>query len=229
MMKKMDDKAQGSNLIMLMIFIFMIFFVFGNPSVQNAMLSFGDAVFYPIIGFGGAYPILTLFSAGLLVVVLSSTLTNFFTDWKKMGQSQETSKSFQKELQKARREGNTNRVQKLMKMQPEIFKKQQEASGGMMKPMLFLMVFIWPIFIWLRGDAYTGMGFLSNLDHFYFTVPWANNVSVFTKPFLMQAWLWLYLIFSMIVGQVIRQGIKYLSWSDWWKNTKKRIKPSFIK
>ena len=158
-----------------------------------------------------------MFFAGLLVVLLSSSLTNFFTDWKKMGESQEISKAFQKEMQKARKEGNTNRVNKLMKMQPEIFKRQQEASGGMMKPMVFLIIFIWPIFIWLRI-------FLTGLPYYYFTVPWANQVSFFSKPFLMQAWLWLYLIFSMIVGQVIRQGLKYLSWTDQWKNFKSKIR-----
>ena len=64
------------------------------------------------------------------------------------------------------------------------------------------------------------------LSHYYFTLPWANSVSFFSKPFLMQAWLWLYLIFSMIAGQVIRQGLKYISWSNWWKNVKAKIKPS---
>ena len=106
-----------------------------------------------------------------------------------------------------------------MKMQPEIFKKQQEASSGMMKPMVFLIIFIWPIFMWLRG-------FLTELPHYYFTVPWANQISFFSKPFLMQAWLWLYIIFSMVVGQVIRQGLKYIGWSDWWKNIKSKIRPS---
>jgi uncharacterized membrane protein (DUF106 family) len=137
-----------------------------------------------------------------------------------MGESQEMSRAFQKEITKARREGNTNRVNKLMKMQPEIMKKQTEASGGMMKPMLFLIIFIWPIFIWLRT-------FLASLPHYYLTVPWANQVSFFSYPFNFgQAWLWLYLLFSMAVGQIIRQGLKYLSWTDWWKNVKSKIRPS---
>jgi uncharacterized membrane protein (DUF106 family) len=107
-----------------------------------------------------------------------------------------------------------------MKMQPEIMKKQTEASGGMMKPMLFLIIFIWPIFIWLRT-------FLASLPHYYLTVPWANQVSFFSYPFNFgQAWLWLYLLFSMAVGQIIRLGLKYLSWTDWWKNVKSKIRPS---
>jgi len=223
MFKKLDDKAQGSNLILLMIVMFLMFFVFGNPSIQAAMISFGQAIFYPLIGFGGAYPVLTLFFAGLIVVLLSSSLTNFFTDWIKMGEAQEMQRAFQKEMQKASREGNKNKIAKLRQMQPEMMKRQTEASGGSMKAMVFLIIFIWPIFMWLRF-------FLSTLPHHYFTVPWANEVSFFSWPFgFGQAWLWLYLIFSMIVGQVIRQGLKYISWSNKWKEIRGKIIPSRAK
>jgi len=229
-MRKLNNLAQGSMLLYLLVFFLLIFFVFSNATIQLAMISFGDSVLEPTIGFNGKYPVITIFLAGVIVVFISSLLTNFFTDWKKMGESQEMSKAFQKEIQKARKEGNTNRVNKLMKMQPEIFRKQQEASGGMMKPMIFLIIFIWPIFLWLRGIPGTNLGFLTNLDHYYFTVPWANNVSFFSWPFgFGQAWLWVYLIFSMIVGQIIRQGIKYLSWTDQWKNIKAKIRPSSTK
>jgi uncharacterized membrane protein (DUF106 family) len=218
-MIKMDNKAQGRIFLLLLVMLFLMIFVFSNPVIQGAMISFGNAVFYPVIGFNGEYPILTIILAGIIVVFLSGLLTNFFTDWKKMGEMQETQKAFQKEVQKARKEGNTNRVSKLMKMQPEMMKKQQEASSGSMKPMIFLIIFIWPIFLWLRT-------FLADLPHFYFTVPWANSVSFFYNPFLMQSWLWLYIVFSFVVGSIIRNGLKYMSWSDQWKNIKSKIRPS---
>ena len=218
-MKKMDNKAQGSQLLMLMILMMMMFFIMPTLGPYLGIYVFGP-VLEPAIGFNGDYPILTLFFAGMLVVTLSSSLTNFFTDWKEMGEAQEMSKAFQKEIQKARKEGNTNRVSKLMKMQPEIMKKQTDASSGMMKPMVFLIIFIWPIFMWLKF-------FLSGLPHYHFTAPWANQISFFSNPLpIGQAWIWLYLIFSMVVGQVIRQGLKYISWSNQWQNIKKKIKPS---
>ena len=219
-MRKLNDKAQGSNLLIVMILLMLMFFIM--PTLAPIIASYLHFVLWPLIGLNGEYPVLTLFFAGMIVVLFSSLLTNFFTDWKRMGESQEISKAFQKEITKARREGNTNRINKLMKMQPEIMKKQTEASGGMMKPMIFLIILIWPIFIWLRA-------FLSGLPHYYLTVPWANHVSLFSKPFLMQVWLWLYLVFSLAIGQVIRQGLKYFSWSDWWKNVKERIRPSSVR
>jgi len=205
--------------MMLFLVLMMLFMFSGAGPVLGGI--FGT-VLEPIIGFGGQYPILTIVLAGIIVVTLSGSLTNFFTDWKKMGEMQQTQKAFSAEMQKARREGNQNRVNKLMKMQPELMKKQQEASSGSMKSMLFLFIFIWPIFIWLRT-------FLAGLSHYYFTVPWAQTVSLIpgeADKFLMQNWLWIYLIFSMVIGQVIRQGLKYISWSEWWKNVKSTILPT---
>jgi uncharacterized membrane protein (DUF106 family) len=219
-MKKLDNKAQGNYLLMLMVLLLLMFFIM--PMLAPIMAGYLNFVLMPLIGFNGQYPVLTLFFAGIIVVLLSSLLTNFFTDWKKMGESQEFSKAFQQEITKARKEGNTNRIKSLMKMQPEIMKRQTEASGGMMKPMVFLIIFIWPIFIWLRA-------FLSGLSHYYFTAPWANQVSFFSYPFLFQAWLWIYLIFSIVLGQIMRQGLKLISWSDRWKNIKAKIRPSSVK
>ena len=107
-----------------------------------------------------------------------------------------------------------------MKKQPEIMRKQTEAQSGMMKPMFFLFVFIAPIFIWLQH-------YLSGLKYYYFTLPWANRISLVPPPgekLIMQNWLWIYLIFSMIIGQIIRSGLKYVEWSEWWKKTKNKIK-----
>jgi len=212
-MRKIDDKAaQGSQLLTMMLVMFVMMFIFADPNISSLIAVTLDSVFYPLIGFEGSFPVLTIILAGVLVVSLSSFFNNLFADWKKMGEMQEISRAFQKEVTAARKEGNTNRVNKLMKMQPDIMKKQTEAQSGMMKPMIFLFIFIVPIFMWLRY-------FLGGLSYYYFTVPWANGVLLYYKPFLMQSWLWIYMIFSMVVGQIIRQGLKWISWSDWWKET----------
>ena len=215
----MNDKAQGSQLLMLMLLMFVMIFIFGDPNIRSMIALSLNSVFYPIIGFGGNYPLLTIFLAGILVVFLSSFFTNLFTDWKAMGKAQEASRAFQKEINKARKEGNTNRVKKLMKMQPQIMKMTTESSSKMMKPMLFLFIFIAPIFIWI-------IHFLGNLDYYFFTVPWTTGVSLFDKVILMSNWFLVYLLISMVLGQLIRQGLIWISWSDWLQNIKKNIRPS---
>ncbi len=218
-MKKLleNNVAQGQSFLFLLLFILILFVSF---TYGEALGIYFGYVLEPLIGFGGNYPILTLFCAGVIVTLLSSSLTNFFTDWKTMSEAQETGRAFQKEVSKARREGNTNRVNKLIKMQPQIMKKQTEAQSGAMKPMIFLMIFIVPIFMWLRG-------FLGQLDYFHFTVPWAEQVSFFTREaILMQNWLLLYIVFTMVFGQLIRQSFKVISLSDWWKDFKQKLRPS---
>ena len=208
-------------MLLLMLVLFVMIFIFSDANIRNTIALSLNSVFAPIIGFNGENPLLTIVCAGVIVVFLSSLLTHLFTNWKAMGQAQEASKAFNKEITKARKEGNTNRVQKLMKMQPQIMRMTTQSSGGMMKSMFFLFIFIAPIFIWLTY-------FLGNVVNYsYFTVPWANGVSVFERlGNIMTNWFLLYMIFSFLAGQLIRQGLKWISWSKRWQNIRKTIRPS---
>lgn len=220
-MKKLDDVAQAGQMLLLMLLFFVMIFIFGDANIRNTVALSLNSVFEPFIGFSGANPLFTIVFAGVIVVFLSSFFTNLFTNWKAMGQAQEASKAFNKEIQKARKEGNTNRLQKLMKMQPQIMRMTTQSSGGMMKSMFFLFIFIAPIFIWLTY-------FLGNVVFYtYFTVPWGNGVSLFGRAgVIMSNWFLLYMVFSFLAGQLIRQGLKWISWSNWWQNIRKIIRPS---
>jgi len=219
-MRKLDDFAQAGQMLLLMLLLFVMILIFGDANIRNLVALSLNSVFAPLIGFSGANPLLTIVLAGIIVVFLSSFFTHLFTNWKAMGQAQEASKAFNKEITKARKEGNSNRLQKLMKMQPQIMRMTTQSSGGMMKSMFFLFIFIAPIFIWLTY-------FLGNVYYFYFTVPWGNGVSLFGRDsLLMSNWFFLYMIFSYLAGSLIRQGLKWISWSNWWQNIRKNIRPS---
>jgi uncharacterized membrane protein (DUF106 family) len=213
-MRRMNSQGQSAGqllLIMLLLFVFM--FVFASPGIRQFIAVSLNAALAPIIGFDGQNPLMTIMLAGIIVVFLSSLLTHLFTDWLAMGKAQEVQRAFNKEMTKARREGNTNRMQKLMKMQPEIMKMSTQASGGMMKSMLFLFIFIAPIFIWLTY-------YLSLATYQYFTTPWAMHVSIFGHVIIISNWFLLYMIFSFLAGSLIRQGLKWFSWSDWMSKRK---------
>ena len=220
-MKKLDDVAQAGQMLLIMLLLFVMIFIFGDANIRNIVALSLNSVFAPLIGFGGENPLLTIVLAGIFVVFLSSFFTHIFTNWKAMGQAQEASKAFNKELTKARKEGNNNRLQKLMKMQPKIMQMTTQSSGGMMKSMFFLFLFIAPIFIWLT--YYLG----SYVQYTYFTLPWGSGVSIFGRAsYIMSNWFLLYMIFSYLAGQLIRQGFKWISWSSWWQNIRKTIRPS---
>ncbi|MEM0467052.1 MAG: EMC3/TMCO1 family protein [Candidatus Thermoplasmatota archaeon] len=220
-MKKLDNTglSYGNQMLLMLLVLFAMMFIFADVGIRTWVAQALHTVFYPLIGFHGQYPLLTIILSGIIVVFLSSFFTHLFTNWKAMGKSQEINKAFQKELSKARREGNTNRMQKLMKMQPQIMKMTMDSSSGMMKPMIFLVIFIAPLFIWLTY-------FLGTLQYYSVTVPWASDVSLFNRsPLYITNWFLLYLVFSFLVGQLFRQTFKWISWSERWQQLKKTLFP----
>jgi uncharacterized membrane protein (DUF106 family) len=224
-MKKLDNSAAsyGGQMLLVMVVMFAMLFIFADPGIRSWLAISLNVVFYPLIGFNGQYPLLTIVLSGVIVVFLSSFFTHLFTNWKAMGKAQDISRAFQKEMGKARREGNMNRVQKLMKMQPQIMKMTMDSSSGMMKPMVFLIIFIAPLFIWLTY-------FLGTLQYYAITSPWASDVSLFTRsPIWITNWFILYLMFSFLIGQIFRQGLKWISWSERWQTIKKSILPSRLR
>ncbi|MCD6108547.1 MAG: DUF106 domain-containing protein [Thermoplasmata archaeon] len=214
-MKNDEAQTAGSQLLLFMIIMFIMIFVFGDPYIRYVIASSLNTILYPVIGFNGRFPILTLLLAGSIMIFLSSFFTHIFTDWKAVGRAQEISKAFQKQLTEARKKGDTARINKLMKLQPQIMKITTQSQSGMMKPTLFLFIFIVPIFTWL-------LSFLSTLQYYFFTLPWASKVSLYDKSLLFSNWIILYFVFSLVIGQVIRQGLKWISWSERWQNIKAR-------
>ena len=207
MLKKLDEKAQTSQMILFLFIMLISMFIFGDPVRRVAIAEAMNSALFPTLGFNGSYVLLTVFLSGCLVTLLSSFFTNLFTDWVAVGRSQEKSRAFQAEMRKARMENDTAKVNKLMKHQTTLMKEQQEASSGMMKPMIFLFLFIAPIFIWLTY-------FLSQIPYFYFSVPWAGTVIVTGRAIgIMSNWFLMYMVFTMVIGQVVRAGFKYLTWN----------------
>ena len=204
---KMDNKAQGSQMLILFLVLIASTIIFGDPGRREAIAKTLDSFFFSTIGFSGEFVLFSIFLSGILVTLLSSFFTNLFTDWIAVGKSQEKTKAFQAEMRKAQREGNTAKMNKLQKHQQQLLKDQTEAQSGMTKPMIFLFLFIAPIFIWLTY-------FLGNLPYFYFTVPWAQGVSITGRAIgIMSNWFLLYMVFTMVFGQLIRAAFKYLKWT----------------
>ena len=56
-MKKMDDKAQGSQMMMLMLFMVMMLFIM--PTFGPILGEYAGYALEPVIGFGGNFPVLT--------------------------------------------------------------------------------------------------------------------------------------------------------------------------
>ena len=202
----MAAQKQQSSLMFFMVLMFSMFVLF-DPNLRSSTGNAVGVVFSPLFGFDHRFPVLTIFLAGSVVIIISTLVRHFTTDWIEMAKNQEIMSKFQKEYRKARLENNKYMIKKLEKLQPTIMKKQTAASSKQMKIMPVTMLIFIPVFTWIWD-------FLSGTTHYYFDVPWAIHVSLFDKSVLFANWILLYMLMSIPLTQVIQYLFKFVTWSE---------------
>ena len=204
-----ESKSGFSSVLMMFAFILVIFMMF-DPGLRTTTGKTMNYVLYPLIGFNDAYPILTMFLAGLILVGASTIIRHVLIDQLKMAKIQKQMGAYQKELRSATLSQNMYRVKKLKEMQPEIMKVQAEMSTSQMKPMAFTMLIALPIFLWLAT-------FVDSLPVSRQTMllPWGESFNMHDKGplfHLFPAWIILYAFMTMPFGQVFQKLLKAIKY-----------------
>src|SRR5687767_10787711 len=81
-----------------------------NTELRNELGRYAGYGMEPLIGFGGKLPVLTILLAGAILVVLSTVVRHFTTDWLDTAKTQASMRHFQREMGKARKEKNTYKI-----------------------------------------------------------------------------------------------------------------------
>ena len=144
--------------LLLMIAMLVIF----DPRIRGALGSAVGVVFFPLFGFGYRYPVLTIFISGSVVIVISTIIRHFATNWIEMARMQHMVSEFQKKYREAMKSQNKYMIKKMQKMQAEIMRMQSEVSAKQMKLMPITLFIFVPVFTWLWD-------FLMSSPHHYFT------------------------------------------------------------
>ncbi len=187
--------------LLLMISMLIIF----DQRLRTALGNAVGIVFQPLLGFNYSYPVLTIFIAGSIVIVISAIIRHIAVDWIEMAKVQEMVSAFQRKYREALKSQNKYMIKKMQKMQTEIMAKQSQVSSKQMKLMPITLIIFVPIFTWIWE-------FLMNPNmHYYFDTPWALHVSFFKSSFLFPNWILLYMLLSIPLTQVI-QYILRLKW-----------------
>jgi len=186
--------------LLLMISLLIIF----DPRLRASLGAAVGAVFYPLFGFGYKYPVLTVFIAGSIVIVISAIVRHVAVDWVEMAKVQEMVSAFQKKYREALKSQNKYMIKKMQKMQAEIMAKQSKVSSKQMKLMPITLIIFVPIFTWIWE-------FLMNTPHYYFDVPWSLHVSFFKSSFIFPNWILLYMLLSIPLTQVVQYVLR-LKW-----------------
>jgi len=94
-----------------------LFFIIFNPALYTLVGHYVGFALDPVFGFGGRWPVLTIMLAGAFMVLCTTLVRHFTTDWLETAKFQAYQRAFQKEFMKARKENNTYKMKKLQDQQ----------------------------------------------------------------------------------------------------------------
>lgn len=206
--KKPATSTKGSFTRFLMIFFVLLAVVaIFDPTMSQGFGALAGFVLFPVIGFGGRYPVITLMIAGMMTTGISSILRDHYTDWIKMIRTQKTQAAWQKALREAMRKGNKAEVQKLNKIREGFMRDQMDVQVNSMKPLAWTFFLFIVLFAWL--NVFVNATLISTGGQ-YFAVPWASNVYVNYVPFLLPSWVLMYSLLALPIGQILTRVLKYV-------------------
>jgi len=192
-------------------FLFMMFgftlLVMVDESLRTAMGQAVAAVFWPTIGFGAAYPVLTILLAGSLTTIISSVVRHIFTDWVKTTRVNKRLSAVRKAQMEALRQGNRTKVAKLKEVQTSMQAETLEVQFAPMKSMAVTFLLFILVFSWLGQFVYADVRSAGTV---FFAVPWQSQTDL-RAAYLFPAWILLYSLLAIPIGQIVSRVLKYVS------------------
>ena len=190
----------------LMIFLFLLaLYAIIDQSVGTAFAAFANVILFPVIGFGGTLPVLTILLAGLMTTTIGSIIRDRYTNWVKMARTQKVMTAWRKEQMEAMRKGQQTRLSQLKEAQQGFMKDSMEVQTAPMKSMAWTMFMFIVFFTWLRLFVDV---VLQNHGNQWIAVPWSNHVFL-NSAYLFPAWVLLYSLLALPFGQIVVRFLKY--------------------
>ena len=184
--------------------MFLMLYIIVNPGLRVVMGEVAESTLEPRIGFDGNYPALTILLAGMVMIAGTTIIRHLLVDWEQMADVQLKMQAYNKALSDARKEGQQARVQKLMKMQPEVLMLQSGMMANQMKPMVFTMLIAIPIIMWLYN-------FVAGLPVQALSLPWEPHWGLQERLWFLPHWIMIYSVMALPFGQILLRGLKLVS------------------
>ena len=184
--------------------MFLMLYIIINPGLRVVMGDVAETLLEPRIGFDGSYPALTILLAGMVMIGGTTVIRHLLVDWEQMADVQLKMQTYNKALSDARKEGQQARVQKLMKMQPEVLMLQSGMMSNQMRPMVFTMLIAIPIIMWLYE-------FTAGLPVQALSLPWEPHWELQERPWFLPHWIVIYSVMALPFGQILLRGLKLAS------------------
>ena len=195
------------------IFIFLTMvtvYVMFNMELRLMLAEKLGIVLYPLIGFNGNYPIITIFLGALLLISVTTSVRHFQTDWIDMARNQKRTKAINKDLRKAKMGGDSKKEREITDYQQKMMATQQNMMFGNLKTMISTLLIVIIIFTWIWGD------FITRLTVPILSTPWDTSMEMMKTrmccsiiPF--PKWMIVYMLISVPLGLVIQHTFKMYS------------------
>ncbi len=193
--------SSSANMSMMPLLLAMgLILVASIETVRNSIGTGLDQVLGPLVDHFGIpfYIVIIILSA--CTGFYSSIIQKYTIDYRKMKETQNKMKEFQKEYREAMLAKDDKRVKKLEARRATMMQDQLEMSQAQFKPMGYIMVITLPIFFWL----------IYRLNHFdaFISMPFFGTVHL-TDLILgpAPAWIIWYMLCSITLSQVIRKAL----------------------
>jgi len=184
--------------------MFLMLYIIINPGLRVTMGNVAETLLEPRIGFDGAYPAVTILLAGMVMIGGTTVIRHLLVDWQQMAEVQLKMQAYNKALSDARKEGQQARVQKLMKLQPEVLMLQSGMMSNQMRPMVFTMLIAIPIIMWLYE-------FTAGLPVQALSLPWEPHWALQDRLWILPHWILIYSVMALPFGQILLRGLKLAS------------------
>ena len=208
--------AMGGSFLLIMLMPMLLLLVL-TPDMRMTLGLAMNVCLAPTLGFNFVYPVYTIMVASVLMVIATTILRHYSTDWLSVGKQNYLQKYVQQKFKDA--QGNPVKLKKVQELNAEIMKMTGDRMNSQMKTMMYTMVISLLLFMWLIVFMYN-----MSVVHFIST-PWAVEAgwsltgSGAILEFLtggatkgpMPNWVLLYSLFSIPIGQVIQGVLKYIT------------------
>lgn len=196
------------------LFLLGILMLFDTSTRYGVALAF-DHAFSPLIGFGGNYPMLTMFLAAVLEMLLTALAYNYTTDWVKAARVQKWSAALRKVQMAALRSGKKDRIDALQEHQQTLARLSTEVSFAQLKGMAITWFLVIAIYSWVYLFLVPTGGFLTivHAQHTVITLGGGTSFNLAGPTFqgfpILQNWFIVFSLFTIPLSLIFRRILKH--------------------
>lgn len=220
--KEIDEQAQRtppkpafSFTTSLYIFLFLLAMIMlFDTSTRTGVSLALDRLLSPAIGLGGKWPLVTMFLAALIEMLITAIAYNYTTDWVKAARVQKWGAALRKVQMEALRSGKKDRIDELKEHQATLQKLSSDVTIAQLKGMAITWFLVIAIYNWVylfltpgTGTTVTAHSSVVNLGGAYVNL--LGHLGSLPIP----VWFVLFSVFTVPMSLLFRRALKHYTLS----------------